>query len=192
MLPLSLLEEIAALVRAGGVIAYPTETFYGLGCDPWNTHAVQRIFRLKGRPEDKPLPLLLPPGDPARFGISIPPLAKKLAEQHWPGPLTLVVPATGFPPETTAGTSTVAVRRSPHPFVSALLEILGKPLVTTSANLSGQAAAATGPDVFRMIRGWDCLVDGGHLPGKRGSTIVDCTGDRPKLVREGDLPVDLK
>ncbi len=190
MLPPATLRELADVTARGGVIGYPTETFYGLGCDPWNAEAVRRIFALKGRPETKPLPLLLPPGDPAEFGIHLTPVAVRLAERYWPGAVTLIVPAEGFPPETTAGTNTVAVRRSPHPFIQHFLLQWKKPFVTTSANLSGEPSTRTGPAVFRAFGNrLACIVDGGELPGVRGSTIIDCTGDRPVVVREGDVTV---
>lgn len=191
MLPSATLRELATILAGGGVIAYPTETLYGLGADPWNTAAVGRIFALKGRPETKPLPLLLPVGDPARFGIHLTDSAEQLAARYWPGPVTLIVPATGFPAMTTAGTDTVAIRRSPHPFVEALLHYWAKPLITTSANLSEQPSAVRGAEVLRAFpRGLDCIVDGGTLTGRAGSTIVDCTGDQPRIVRQGEAVVE--
>ena len=192
MLPPATLRELSGILGRGGVIAYPTETLYGLGADPWNDAAVHRIFELKGRSPDKPLPLLLPTGDPERFGIQLTPLARRLGDRYWPGPVTLIVPATGFPSIVTAGTDTVAVRRSPLPFVEALLGHWSRPLVTTSANLSDQPSAVRGAEVLRAFpRGLDCIVDGGTLTGRAGSTIVDCTGDQPRVVRQGDVTIEL-
>jgi L-threonylcarbamoyladenylate synthase len=192
MLPPQTLKEIAGILHDGGVIAYPTETSYGLGCDPWNALAVRNIFVLKGRPESHPLPLILPPGDPERFGIHMTPLAKRIAEKHWPAPLTLVVPATGFPSETTAGTGTVAIRQSPHPFVVGLMEYWDKPIVSTSANKSGGPSTTDSTEVFRIFHEkLACIVDGGSLPGRAGSTILDCTGDKPVVLRQGDFDTGL-
>ncbi len=188
MFPATTLQELADLLARGGVIAYPTETFYGLGCDPGNAEAVRRIFTLKGRPEGKPLPILLPEGDPERFGFRMTPIARRLSAA-WPAPLSLIVPAEGYPDEVTAGTGTLAVRRSPHPFVAALMEHWKRPLVSTSANLTGEPATTRGADVFRAFgTRLACLVDGGDLPGRLGSTIVDCTGADPVVVRAGDYP----
>lgn len=189
MLPTFALRQIADWLSEGHVIGYPTETLYGLGCDPLNAEAVRRVFTLKGRPEDKPLPVLLPEGDPSRFGIRMTPLAWRLC-RHWPAALTLVVPVEGFPNETTAGTTTIAVRRSPHPFVRALLKHWNRPLTTTSANPSGQPPATSGVGMWRYFHGrLQCFVDGGDLPGV-GSTVVDCTGETVRLLRAGAFPVE--
>ena len=181
-------QEISTILSAGGIIVFPTETFYGLGCDPWNISAVERIFALKGRPDGKPLPLVIPRGDPARFGIHLTPVAQDLAVRHWPAPLTLVVPVTGFPPSVTACTRTVAVRRSPHPFLADLMAVWAKPLIATSANRSGEPALVDLVDVRHAFpAGVDMFVDGGHLEGKLGSTVLDCTGEKAVVLRKGDF-----
>ena len=184
-------QEISALLSAGGIIVFPTETFYGLGCDPWNLSAVERIFALKGRPDGKPLPLVIPRGDPAKFGIHLTPIAQDYAVRHWPAPLTLVVPATGFPAAVTAGTDTVAVRRSPHPFLADLMAVWAKPLIATSANRSGEPALVDLAGVRKAFpAGVDVFVDGGRLPGKLGSTVLDCTGEKAVVLRAGDFPFE--
>src|SRR5262245_26821160 len=133
------LEAAVRLLRAGRLVAYPTETFYGLGADATSSDAVERIFELKGRARSEPIPLILPgPEWLERVATEVPPAAPRLAAAFWPGPLTLIVPAASWiPGAVTAETDTVAVRVSSHPIASALASALGGPLTATSANKSG-------------------------------------------------------
>ncbi|MGC6415850.1 MAG: L-threonylcarbamoyladenylate synthase [Bradymonadia bacterium] len=186
---LSKLDIAGALesLRAGGVIAFPTETSYGLGCRAYDGDAVARVVAAKGRPDGKPLPILLPNVAYLQQHGMDSPLAV-LAEQFWPGALTLVVPAfPGLPAQVTAGTNMVGVRVSAHPVARSLVECLGEPLVATSANLTGQPAAVSSDDVLKSgLQGLDGYLDGSTVAGG-ASTVVGL--DRGELVffREGPL-----
>jgi len=185
---------VAVLAR-GGVIAFPTETFYGLGADPVREDAVAAIFAAKGRSAGEALPLIAADAAAARaVAASWSPIAEQLAGAFWPGPLTLVVPVrpgavvTGV----TAGRDTVAVRVPGHPLARALAGAApGRLLTATSANRSGSPALATADAVERAIGGHvSLIVDGGPSPGGLASTIVDVTGASPRLIREGPVAFD--
>lgn len=188
------LASIVEHVRAGGVIAYPTETVYGLGgaCTP---EAVERVRALKSREADKPL-LALVESAATVEGLRWTEEARLLAEIFWPGSVTLVMadPDALFPLGVRdPARGTVAVRVSPHPVVTALLSHLGKPLTSTSLNRPGEPPALAGDEAERVVRGlggddvW--IVDGGTLPPSSPSTVVDCTGPRPVVLRGGAIPV---
>jgi L-threonylcarbamoyladenylate synthase len=180
---------VHAAIMRGEVIAYPTETFYGLGADPRNAEAIERIYAIKGRRAGEALPLIAQEFDVlVELGAPLPPIARKLAEAFWPGSLTLVLPiASGrFPDVLTAGGSTVAVRVPDHPVARAIAAIAGGLITSTSANRSGQPPASTADDVHAAL-GDDIavLVDGGATPGGAPSTIVDVTSETPRLIRAG-------
>jgi L-threonylcarbamoyladenylate synthase len=180
---------VHAAIMRGEVIAYPTETFYGLGADPTNAAAIERIYAIKGRRAGEALPLIAMDVDAlAELGVQPPRLARQLAEAFWPGALTLVLPiAPGrFPDALTAGGSTIAVRVPDHPVARAIASIAGGLITSTSANRSGQPPASTADEVHAAL-GDDIavLVDGGATPGGAPSTIVDVTSERPRLVRAG-------
>jgi L-threonylcarbamoyladenylate synthase len=180
----------AAALRAGGLVAFPTETVYGLGAHARDADAVGRIFAAKGRPADNPLIVHLP--DVAAVGsvvAALTPLAEDLAHRYWPGPLTLVLDARAdLPRITTGGLTTVAVRVPDHPVAAALLAEAGVPVAAPSANRSGRPSPTTaehvladlGPDV-------DLVLDGGPCPVGVESTVVDARGDRPIVLREGSI-----
>lgn len=177
-------------LKAGGVIVFPTETSYGIGCRAYDADAVGRVVRAKGRPDGKPLPILLPSVDALRQKQLETPLLP-LAEAFWPGPLTLVVPAfPGLPAPITADTNMVGVRVSAHPIARALVEGLGEPVVATSANRSGQPAAAT-PEACRAagLEGVDGLVDGGGLKGD-ASTVIGLDRGELRVFRQGPIGLD--
>jgi L-threonylcarbamoyladenylate synthase len=187
---------VHAAIMRGEVIAYPTETFYGLGADPANAAAIERIYAIKGRRAGEALPLIAADLDALReLGAEPPLLARRLAEKFWPGALTLVLPiapiaAGRFPDALTAGGSTVAVRVPDHPVARAIAAIAGGLITSTSANRSGHPPASTADDVHAAL-GDDIavLVDGGTTPGGgpggAPSTIVDVTSETPRLVRAG-------
>lgn len=187
MLPRLTVDEAAARLRAGGVVAFPTETSYGLGCRAFDAAAVERVVRAKGRPEGKPLPVLLPDVETLRRLQPETPLLV-LAEAFWPGPVTLVVPAfPGLPAPITADTNMVGVRVSPHPVARALVAALGEPLVATSANRTGEPASADAEACDRAgLVGVDGLVDGGPVPGG-ASTVVGLVDGDLHLFREGPV-----
>lgn len=180
-------DEAVAILKAGGVIVFPTETSYGIGCRAYDAAAVARVVSAKGRPEGKPLPVLLPSVEALRQKRLETPLAI-LADAFWPGPLTLVVPAfPGLPAPITADTNMVGVRVSAHPIARALVEALGEPLVATSANRSGHPAAATAEDCAAAgLVGVDGLVDGGKLEG-HASTVVGLDRGELRIFRQGPI-----
>ena len=184
------IERAAQVLRQGGVLAYPTETVYGLGVDPFREEALERLFHLKGRPREMPVSVLVrDEGMMREVAREIPPRALALIKAFLPGPLTLVLPAQpGLPARLTAGTGKIGVRISHHPLVENLFRLYSFPVTTTSANPSGRAAARTGAEVAAYFPvGLDCILDAGPVPGGVGSTVVDVTGDRPEILREGVL-----
>lgn len=182
----------AAILRRGGLVAFPTETVYGLGADAGNATAVRAVFAAKGRPADNPL--IVHVGRPEELeSVGRPtPLAAELTERFWPGPLTVVVPALpGLPPEVRADLPTVAVRCPDHPLALALLRAAGRPIAAPSANLSGRPSPTTAQAVLEDLGGRiDAVLDGGPCPLGLESTVVDCTGARPLLLRLGALPAE--
>ncbi|MFQ5465599.1 MAG: L-threonylcarbamoyladenylate synthase [Thermodesulfobacteriota bacterium] len=180
--------EAALAIRAGRVVAYPTETFYGLAVDPFNAAALERLFTLKGRPADSPVSVIVADGVMlARVAEGVPPGAERLMERFWPGPLTIVFRARpGLPPRLTAGTGKVGVRIPGSPVAVKLLETTGMPLTATSANPSGRPPASTPGQVADYFGpSLDVLIDGGALPAKAPSTVVDVTGPRVLVLRQG-------
>jgi L-threonylcarbamoyladenylate synthase len=188
---LPVLARAAEIVRAGGVVAVPTDTFYGLAADPFRREAVDRIFRVKERSAERAIPLIGSGRDQiAEWLGRLPPLGARLADRFWPGPLTLLLSA---PPslagEVTGGTGKVGVRVPAHPIARALCQVCGHPLTATSANLSGQPPCEQPQDVERLLESRiDALVDAGPTAGGAASTIVDVTGNDAILVRSGAIP----
>jgi L-threonylcarbamoyladenylate synthase len=181
----------AALVRAGGVVAYPTDTLYGLAADPGNAAAMAQLYRIKGRPVELAIPLIASgiPQIEAAGGV-LDPLARRLAAAFWPGPLTIVLPAwPGLDARVHAGLGTVAVRVPDHAVARMLAEACGWPITSTSANVSGEPATRVPGDVRASLgASLDALVDAGLSPGGAPSTIVDLAGGAPRLVRAGAVP----
>lgn len=183
------LREAGEVVRGGGVIAFPTETFYGLGVDPFNVPAVQRLYDLKGRsPQTSPILVLIRSRHELQALVSeIAPAAERLMQACWPGPLTLVFRAAkAVPSVLSVGTGTIGIRLSGYPDVQRLLEAVGGPLTGTSANRTGQPPATTAEEVERIFGAdVDLIVNGGPTPGGLPSTVVDTTVSPPRLIREG-------
>lgn len=176
------------VVRAGGVIAYPTETFYGLGADPRNPDAVKRLFEIKGRPAGQPVLLLLHNRSMVReWAQGITTEAEALMDAFWPGPLTLVF--TALPSvlqELTGGTGCIGLRVPGNAVTRRLLEALGTELTGTSANRSGGPALQTAQDVAAAIGGQvDLILDAGSTPGGKASSVVDVSTAGLTMVREG-------
>jgi len=179
------------IIRAGGVVAYPTETFYGLGVDALNQKAIKKVFTIKRRSFAQPLLILIPEQDYLpRYVTEVSEKARRLMEHFWPGPLTMVFSASPqLPSILTAGTKKIAIRISPHPIARALTSAFAGPLTSTSANISGEQSPATAKEVFSHLGGIiDLIIDGGKTPGQMPSTIVDVTFSPPQLVREGVVP----
>ena len=181
------LDEAHTALMAGGVVVFPTETSYGIGCRATDAEAVERVVEIKGRPKGKPLPILLPSAkELARLQPEAPLLA--LAKAVWPGPVTLVIPAfPGLATAVTAGTNMVGVRVSKHPVARALVERLGEPLVATSANRSGEPAATSIAECDAAgLEGVAGIIDGGPVTGGT-STVVGLVDGEPLLYREGPV-----
>jgi len=186
------LTRAAALLRAGGLVAMPTETVYGLAADATDDRAVARIFEAKGRPRFNPLIVHLAEVGQVEAHAVLTPLARRLAAAFWPGPLTLVLPLRGgLSPLVTAGLDTVAVRLPAHPVARALLAAFGGPLAAPSANPSGRISPVTAQHVLDGLGGRiEAVVDGGPCAVGLESTILDATGAVPVLLRAGGLPVE--
>ena len=183
------IERSATLLRAGGVVVFPTDTVYGVAADARNEQAVARIFAIKGRPSDRPLQVFLAePDDLQRVALDLSREALLLARLFLPGPLTLVVRrAHTVPAAVVAGGSTVAVRVPDHPVPLRLARLVG-PLAVTSANISGQPAPVTAEEASRQIgHRVDLVLDGGPCPLAGESTVVNVTVSPPRIVRQGVL-----
>jgi L-threonylcarbamoyladenylate synthase len=192
------IDDAVAVLAGGGVVAFPTETFYGLAADATNAAAVDRIFALKGRSFSNPIALIIAREEELpQLTEEITDVARKLMAAFWPGPLTLVFKAR---PEVnsrlTADTGKIGVRISSHPVAQALAAGLGHPITATSANLSGHPECTTAAEVrSQMGRGKSLpsgstihILDAGTTPGGRGSTFLDLTSDPPAVLREGAIP----
>jgi L-threonylcarbamoyladenylate synthase len=178
----------ALLIKKGAVVIYPTDTIYGIGCDPYNDSAVRRIFTIKGRDEKKPLPVLtFSIGDAERI-VSLGKVGRMLAERYWPGALTIVAPLIDYriSQRVTAGSSSLAVRVPANNCVLLLLRRCTY-LVGTSANISGESTMKSTQEVLNSrLEGYDALLDGGIVEKGVESTIVSVEG-KPKILREGAI-----
>jgi L-threonylcarbamoyladenylate synthase len=187
-------EAAARALRGGGLVAFPTETVYGLGADATNPEAVGRIYKAKGRPRGHPLIVHIAALDQlSRCATDVPPEALRLATALWPGPLTLVLPrAAALPPAATGGRATVGVRIPDHPLALRLLELADVPVAAPSANRFGQVSATTAADVRAELGcAVDIVLDGGSSRVGVESTIVEFCGPEPLLLRPGGVPVEL-
>ncbi len=187
------LEEALAVLREGGVVAFPTDTVYGVGADPLREEAVAALFQAKGRPAEKAIPLLLSEASQMEaVAREVPAAAEILARRFWPGPLSLVLRAREeVPPLVRAGGDTVALRMPAHPVALRLIAAFGRPLAVTSANLSGHPSPATAEEVLAQLQGRiPLLVDGGRCPGGEPSTVLDLTVDPPRVLRPGPVTWD--
>lgn len=178
------------ILRKGGVIAFPTDTVYGLGADAFNTRAVARVYEIKNRPENQQFPLLIADAKQlTTLAKSIPEIAWFLARRFWPGGLTLVLSKKNSLPAALGSQPTIAVRIPNHPVCLALIEGLGHTITGTSANTSGQPAALTADEVGQQLKGKiDLIINGGKCRGGRESTIVDVTSEPPIILRQGIIP----
>jgi L-threonylcarbamoyladenylate synthase len=179
-----------SILKKGGVIAFPTDTVYGLGADAFNSTAVERIYKIKDRSKSNPFPLLVADVKQlAALAEPIPELARFLARQFWPGGVTLVLSKADSVPAYLASGSTIAVRVPDHPTCLTLLQHLARPLIGTSANISGQPPALTADEVRQQLgERVDLIIDGGRCPGGRESTVLDITVEPPVVIREGIVP----
>ena len=180
----ALLAEAAQILRGGGLVAFPTETVYGLGVDATNPKALARLNRVKGRPPDKPYSLHVYSVDQVRAMVpSIPPLAERLIERFWPGPLTIVMPGPRG--------ETLGFRLPDHPIANAFLKACAVPVVAPSANRSGHPPPTDAAEVIAALDGdLDCVLDGGPTRLGRESTVVEVLNGRLEVRREGAISKD--
>ena len=184
----TILERAVEILRRGGLVAYPTDTVYGLAALPTDARAVQRLFETKSRSPDRVVSLLIAsPADVALVATDVPEEAQRLMRAFWPGALTIVLQkASGFPSDAVG--ETVALRVPDHPVPRELARLLGAPITGTSANVSGGPEPLTADDARSQLgEAVDLVIDGGRCPGGRPSTVVDCTVTPPRIVREGAI-----
>jgi len=183
------IERAAACIRSGSVVAIPTDALYTLVADPFSLQAVGRVFQAKGREAHRSLPLLVSDFLMAEDLVSeLPARFYLLARRFWPGPLTIIVPASAkIPLKVTGNTGRLALRQSRSRVAEALIEWLGQPLIATSANISGQSTCRSGIEVFGVMDGAiDLVLDGGHCGGA-GSTTIDITEPYWRLIKQGAI-----
>ena len=188
------IQAAAQIIRAGGLVAFPTETVYGLGGNALDPTAAAKIYAAKGRPSDNPLIAHIADREELEELVSeIPAAAEKLMDLYWPGPMTLVFPKTDkVPYGTTGGLETVAVRMPSHPVARALIRAAGVPIAAPSANLSGRPSPTKAEHVFEDMDGRiEMILDGGEVGIGLESTIIDVTGEVPSLLRPGFISEEM-
>ena len=184
-----LLNQAVELLKDGGVVAFPTDTVYGVGVDPLQPQAVRKLYRIKGRPDNKPIAILVGSiEDVERVAQSPSEPFSRLADRFWPGGLTLILEARDLPPEITAGGNTVGVRMPDHPLTLELLREFGGPIATTSANRSGEDPATSAREVDAQLGDRvNLIVDGGDTITKVASTVLDLSASPPRILRHGGI-----
>lgn len=185
------IEKAADLLKQGHVIAFPTDTLYGVGVDPFNSAAIEQLYQVKDRPAEKGIPILLAGlSDLEKVAYNISWLAQTLMEQYWPGPLTLIVPRHPRLPANISNNDGIAVRIPDHAVSRAFIRAAGGVVATSSANRSGEQPARNAAEAFRAMNGRIAAVlEGGQVQYGQGSTVLDCMSDPPKLLREGPVTV---
>jgi len=179
------------VLRTGGVVAFPTDTLYGLAVDPRRADAIERLFALKGRDPSIAVPFVAASLDQALLAATFPERERRAAAAFWPGPLSIVVKAKGcITPEALGGRSTVAIRVPAHEIARALAAAFGFPITATSANRSGEPPAVSADAVAAALPDVDALIDAGPAPGGPPSTIISFDANGPILVRTGAVPWD--
>lgn len=188
IIPASDIERALVVLKNGGIVAFPTDTVYGLGALAFDNSAIESIYTAKDRPVEKAIPILIGDlGDLEKIADDIPGMVVRFAAQFWPGPLTCIVPKKPILPPAISATHTVAVRIPDHPDAHSLLHTVG-PMAVTSANISGQPSPSTSQEVYDQLKGRIPLIlDGGKTKGGTPSTLVDCTGKNPIILREGPI-----
>ena len=186
------INQAIATLNGGGVVAFPTDTVYGVGVDPFQPEAVRKLYKIKGRPIDKPIPILVGSTDDVeRVAQNLPPTFSQLAERFWPGGLTLIVEAKSLPPEVTAGGDTVGIRMPDHPLALALLQRFGGAIATTSANKSDEPPATSAEEVQSELGALvSIILDGGQTATRIASTVLDLSVSPPQIRRQGGISMD--
>jgi len=182
-------EQAVFILKEGGIVAFPTDTVYGLGASITLPQAVARVYEVKKRPKNRPLPLLLADKSQlSEVAEAVPPIAWFLAEKFLGGLTMVLFKSKVVPDIVSSGGKTVAVRVPTHPIPIALLKGVGTPITGTSVNLSGKPSALTAEEVYNQLKNKvDLVIDGGKCPGGKESTIVDLTGETPRILREGAI-----
>ena len=191
--PVGAISEAGEVLSSGGLVAYPTESFYGLAADATNETAIHRLFLSKKRGLDRPVLILIPNVEVLdQYAVNIPPVARQLIKEFWPGGLTLVFDAgTKISPLLTAGTGKIGIRLSSHPVATAVTRAIDVPITGTSANISGQPPCRNADEVRSSLgKGVDLILDGGETKGEMGSTVIDITVDPPRILRQGMVSQD--
>jgi L-threonylcarbamoyladenylate synthase len=189
----SQVDRAIEILKSGGIVAFPTDTVYGLGGDAFNSEVAERIYKVKQRPRSLPLPVLLADlTQVAAVVDSVPDIVRFLMKRFWPGGLTLVLPkAASIPEIISAGNDKVAIRIPKHIVPLALIHGLGTPIIGTSANISHKPSPLTAREVEQQLGSQiDLIVDMGRCPGGLESTVVDVTGGAPIILRQGIIPED--
>ena len=180
----------AEIVKEGGLVVYPTDTVYGLGCDPFNVNAVEKLIRVKGT-RDKPLPILSCSFDDIEKVAELSNKARRIGEKLWPGPLTLILPKKLLPDIVTFGLATVGVRIPNHEVALELIKLSGGLLVGTSANKTGVQPPSTATEAYKQLKDEiDVILDGGMTGFGVSSTMLDLTGEKPKILRIGPITLE--
>ena len=179
------------VLLSGGLVAFPTDTVYGVGAPAFDERAVHSIYTAKQRPVEKAIPVLIgDTNDLSRVADQIPISAARLTARFWPGPLTVLVPKKPSLPDVVSATATVGVRVPDHEVARALLRLAG-PMAVTSANISSQPSPSTAEEVLAQLGGRIAMIlDGGRTPGGIPSTLVDCTGDQIQILRDGPISME--
>ena len=191
IIPANEIKNALNILQSGGIIAFPTDTVYGLGALAFDADAINSIYIAKNRPIEKAIPILIGDlSDLDKVASDIPNMALRFASRFWPGPLTCIVPKKETLPLAVSATSTVAVRIPDHIDARALLRAAG-PMAVTSANISGGQNPSSAQEVYDQLSGRISLIlDGGKTQGGIPSTLVDCTGEKPLILREGLISLD--
>lgn len=181
------IDEAKEALLSGGVVAFPTESFYGLAVNPMDEEAIDRLFRLKQREADQPILLLIPYIESLdKYVLEVSEVARSLMKKHWPGGLTLLFKARpSISQRLTAGTGKIGIRFSSHQIAIALARSVNSPITGTSANLSGRPACTSAMEVYENFNEGVLIIDGGKTAGGKGSTILDVTVDPPMILRKG-------
>ena len=191
IIPASEIQTALRVLQSGGIVAFPTDTVYGLGALAFDNDAIQSIYTAKDRPIEKAIPILIGDlSDLEKIVDNIPDMALRFAARFWPGPLTCIVPKKQTLPLAVSATATVAVRIPDHVDALALLRAAG-PMAVTSANISGGSNPSTAQEVYEQLKDRIPLIlDGGKTQGGVPSTLVDCSGEKPLILREGPISLD--
>ncbi|MFH2012140.1 MAG: L-threonylcarbamoyladenylate synthase [Pseudomonadota bacterium] len=188
-----IISEAALLINKEGVVVYPTETLYGLGVNALSENAVGKVFNIKGRNYEKPIPILINKREIlSEFVIYVPEKAENLIEKFWPGGLTIIFEASSkLPSLLTGNTGKIGIRISNNPIAQELVKQADVPITATSANISGQSGCTSASEVYESLGNRvDLILDGGKTQGSLGSTVIDVTCTPFKIVREGVISLE--